>query len=88
MTDYEAFKWILHRFKSIPRDFNNSELWIKFEDARQHFIKAYPESPYCELLERLQHSLYETATIYYIVFNIEGLDEYMIKSLHDGLKLI
>ena len=74
MTDYEAFKWILNKFHDMPRDFSNPDIWMKFEEAHQRFNKVYSESPYCELLDRLQRSFYETATIYYIINEKGGIE--------------
>ena len=74
MTDYEAFKWILNDSEDIPKNFGNPERWERFERAHQRFNKVYPDSPYCELHERLQRAVYETATIYYIINEKGGLE--------------
>ena len=74
MTDYEAFKWILNDSENIPKNFSNPERWERFERLHQRFNKVYPESPYCELLERLQRAFYETATIYYIINEKGGIE--------------
>ena len=58
MTDYEAFKWILNDSENIPKNFSNPERWKRFGRLYQRFNEVYPESPYCELLERLQHAFY------------------------------
>ena len=71
MTDYEAFKWILNDSEDIPKNFSNPERWERFKRLHQRFNKVYSGSPYCELLDRLQRSFYETATIYYII-NVKG----------------
>lgn len=74
MTDYEAFKWILNDSEDIPKNFGNPERWERFERVHQRFNKVYPDSPYCELLERLQRAFYETATIYYIINEKGGIE--------------
>ena len=71
MTDYEAFKWILNDSEDIPKNLSNPEMCERFGRLYQRFNEVYPDSPYCELLERLQRAFYETATIYYII-NVKG----------------
>ena len=71
MTDFEAFKWIVDNFKETPRDFADPIPWDKLNKAVDRYKLVYPKSPYNDLLETYIKSLYEVASIDYII-NVKG----------------